>query len=184
MKFLDLVGLSTIKTHIDNIYQRKEIGKGLSTNDFTNDDKNKLNNLSSKAQSDWLETDIESATYIKHKPVNISEFNNDSNFITQSDVDERFNHLIGLAPEALDTLEEIADKLTNNDEIHTAIINTISDKVSKEELNNQIKSLLIQINELSNKIAILESRDQVKILTQEEYNNIENKDDHTLYIVP
>lgn len=58
-------------------------GKGLSTNDFTNADKEKLDSLSdsSKIQSNWTQIDSSEKDYIKNKPfgeVNIAiEFNGD-----------------------------------------------------------------------------------------------------------
>ena len=53
-------------------YVIKESGKGLSTNDFTNADKQKLDNLNANAepnvQSDWNESDTTSNAYILNKP--------------------------------------------------------------------------------------------------------------------
>lgn len=50
----------------------KVSGKGLSTNDYTNSDKNKLDLIESGAQqnvqSDWTETDTSSDAYINNKP--------------------------------------------------------------------------------------------------------------------
>ena len=50
----------------------KEEGKILSTNDYTNDDKNKLSSVEHGAQvniqSDWSQTDETKADYIKNKP--------------------------------------------------------------------------------------------------------------------
>lgn len=51
----------------------KIVGKGLSTNDYTTNEKNKLASIASGAevnvQSDWNQTDINSDAYIKNKPV-------------------------------------------------------------------------------------------------------------------
>ena len=51
----------------------KVVGKGLSTNDYTTNEKNKLAGIASGAevnvQSDWNQTDINSDDYIKNKPV-------------------------------------------------------------------------------------------------------------------
>lgn len=51
----------------------KIVGKGLSTNDYTTNEKNKLAGIASGAevnvQSDWNQTDINSDAYIKNKPV-------------------------------------------------------------------------------------------------------------------
>nr|DAL58277.1 MAG TPA_asm: hypothetical protein [Bacteriophage sp.] len=51
----------------------KIVGKGLSTNDYTTNEKNKLAGIASGAevnvQSDWNQIDINSDDYIKNKPV-------------------------------------------------------------------------------------------------------------------
>lgn len=60
----------------------KENGKGLSTNDFTNDLKTKLEGIAEGAevnvQADWNETDINSDAYIKNKPDNLVQ---DANYV-------------------------------------------------------------------------------------------------------
>lgn len=57
---------------ISSTYQKKESGKGLSTNDFTTTLKNKLDGIASGAevnvQADWNETNTSSDAYIKNKP--------------------------------------------------------------------------------------------------------------------
>lgn len=64
----------------------KEEGKGLSTNDYTDADKNKLASIAAGAgeneQSDWDVTDPSSDAFIKNKPTNVSDFTNDTGFIT------------------------------------------------------------------------------------------------------
>lgn len=51
----------------------KQVGKGLSTNDYTTDEKNKLAGIASGAevnvQSDWNQTSTSADDYIKNKPV-------------------------------------------------------------------------------------------------------------------
>ena len=46
-------------------------GKGLSTNDFTDEYKEKIDNLGPASQSDWEEDDPESPAYIQHKPTGL-----------------------------------------------------------------------------------------------------------------
>lgn len=64
----------------------KEEGKGLSTNDYTDSDKNKLDGIATNAevnvQSDWAIQDESSDAFIKNKPTKLSDFTNDSGFIT------------------------------------------------------------------------------------------------------
>lgn len=63
------------KTQIDSMlesYVLQEAGKGLSTNDFTTTEKNKLSGIAAGAevnvQSDWNITDTNSDAFIKNKP--------------------------------------------------------------------------------------------------------------------
>lgn len=74
-KFLDNSGLTyfwgKIQTLLNNKVD-KENGKGLSTNDYTGVDKNKLDNIEAGAevnvQSDWNQSDSSADDYIKNKP--------------------------------------------------------------------------------------------------------------------
>lgn len=107
-KYLDENGLlylwSKIKSHVQSVitnlnlsgtYVAKETGKGLSTNDYTTEEKNKLSNIQAGAevnvQANWTESSSTSDAYIKNKP-NIpsktSDLTNDSGFITTADVPE------------------------------------------------------------------------------------------------
>lgn len=56
------------------------------------------------------------------------------NIATKDDVEERIAEVIAGAPEALDTLKEIADALAHNQDEIGAIFDVISEKASKEEL--------------------------------------------------
>lgn len=60
----------------------------------------------------------------------------DSN--TKGSFRKTIKDLIGGAPEAYDTLKEIADKLKNNDDLYTAISNTIATKATTVALNEEI----------------------------------------------
>ena len=69
----------------------KEAGKGLSTNDFTTAEKDKLAGIAAGAevnvQSDWNVSDSSSDAYIKNKPTiptETSQLTNDSNFVSDA----------------------------------------------------------------------------------------------------
>lgn len=70
-------------------------------------------------------------------------------------IDNAINQLLNGAPEALDTLKELADALGNNDNFATYITNQIS------ELNNKITS---DYEQISRKVTSLSSQS-----TDEEY---------------
>lgn len=68
MNFLNKAGLERLWMHIILKLNRKVDkidGKNLSTNDFTNEDKEKLNSIK---QSDWAQTDETQLDFIKNKP--------------------------------------------------------------------------------------------------------------------
>ena len=72
-KAIDLEnGLPAIKTWVEGKFVEKEAGKGLSTNDYTTDEKTKLAGISAGAevnvQSDWNQTTATADDYIKNKP--------------------------------------------------------------------------------------------------------------------
>lgn len=80
-------------------------------------------------------------------PTNISQLNNDSQFITSSalssyitrdDVDSRIQNIIGTAPDALDTLEEIAYSLDNDPNLKNTLTNLINTKADKEYVDYEI----------------------------------------------
>lgn len=107
-KFIGETGLiylwSKIKNYVAGVisdlnlsgtYVAKENGKGLSSNDYTTTEKNKLagieNGAEANVQANWAETDSTDDAFIKNKP-NIpsktSQLTNDSGFITTADIPE------------------------------------------------------------------------------------------------
>lgn len=105
-KYLDSTGLThlwaKIKSYVSayitsldlgGTYVAKEDGKGLSTNDYTTAEKNKLNGIAEGAevnvQSDWNATSGDALILNKPSiPSKTSEITNDSGYITISDVPE------------------------------------------------------------------------------------------------
>ncbi|EKD22675.1 MAG: hypothetical protein ACD_84C00013G0001, partial [uncultured bacterium] len=64
------------------------------------------------------------ATLISGIPTNVSQLTNDSNFLSEAQVDTKIQNIIGLAPANLNTLVEIASAL-NNDANAAANITTL-----------------------------------------------------------
>lgn len=60
---------------VSELFVKKEAGKGLSTNDYTTEEKNKLAGIAAGAevnvQADWNETTTTSDAYIKNKPTSM-----------------------------------------------------------------------------------------------------------------
>lgn len=71
-KYLNDTGLQYFYNRLRNVFQLQENGKGLSSNDYTTSEKDKLAGIAAGAevnvQSDWNVTDISSDAYIKNKP--------------------------------------------------------------------------------------------------------------------
>ena len=61
-----------------------EEGKGLSTNDLTDELKAQYDKAEENVQSDWDETDETVDSFIKGKPTKLSDFDNDEEFITKA----------------------------------------------------------------------------------------------------
>ena len=83
-------------------------------------------------------------------PTKVSELENDSTYQTASDVDNRINQIIGAAPEALDTLEEIANKLSDNDDAVAAITTQIAEKASVTDLAKETEARSLADTNLQN----------------------------------
>lgn len=83
-------------------------------------------------------------------PTKVSELENDSDYQTASDVDNRINQIVGAAPEALDTLEEIANKLADNDDVVAAITTQISEKASVTDLAEETNARSLADTNLQN----------------------------------
>ena len=96
MAFLDKNGLIYIKTKLDILFNNKVDkvdGKGLSTNDYTTEEKTKLAGIASGAEvnvnADWNAQSGDAQ--ILHKPTiptKTSDLTNDSGFITTDDIPE------------------------------------------------------------------------------------------------
>lgn len=92
-KFLDNNGLLYFWQQIKNKFVAQEAGKGLSTNDYTTEEKNKLATIADGAEAnvnaDW--NAVSGDAQILNKPTipsKTSELTNDSGFITSNDIPE------------------------------------------------------------------------------------------------
>lgn len=94
-KIKNYVAKSITDLHLGDTYVAKESGKGLSTNDYTTAEKNKLSGIATGAevnvQSNWAESNSSADSFIQNKPSipsKTSDLTNDSGYITISDVPE------------------------------------------------------------------------------------------------
>lgn len=97
--------------------------------------KSEIPSLSGYATETWVNKQgFAKTSQIPSVPTNISSFTNDSGYQTSSQVDSRINEIIGSAPAALDTLEEIAEALNNDPDFASSITTLISQKADKSEI--------------------------------------------------
>jgi len=87
----DTLRVSQIKaeSNFNELYTNKVdkvVGKGLSDTNFTQAEKDKLAGLTEggQVQADWGQGDDLEPDFVKNKPVNVSEFNNDSQYVTDT----------------------------------------------------------------------------------------------------
>ena len=107
------------KTEADDLLDDKVDkvnGKGLSTEDYTPAEKNKLSNIEAGAevnvQSDWNESDSTDDAYIKNKPsipTATSDLTNDSNFVSDSDYVHTDNNYTSAEKSKLSGIESGAE---------------------------------------------------------------------------
>lgn len=136
----------------------KVSGMGLSHNDYTDADKSKLDGIQDGA----------------NLVTKVSELQNDSGFVTEADVNQAINDLIGAAPEALDTLKELADALGDDPDFAGTITRKITalteqlnaEKAAREAADSNLDTKLNQ--EIANR---QQADDRVKGMVDAEITN-------------
>ena len=67
-------------------------------------------------------------------PTNVSAFANDAEYQTKANVNDAIQAVVGAAPEALNTLGEIAEKLKDGDDVVAALTATVSTKANSADV--------------------------------------------------
>lgn len=123
-KYLDDNGLLYFWQKIKMTFVQSESGKGLSSNDYTTTEKNKLSGIEAGAQvnvkPDWNAASGSSAE-ILNKPSNLSDFTNDSGFITAASP-----ALTGTPTTPTPTSGADNNQIANTEFVNDAIANAIS----------------------------------------------------------
>jgi len=147
----------SLNTKVDKI-----VGKGLSTNDYTNEEKNKLNSLGTASQYNV-------GTAVGNIPVidetgkipsvllpTIDEGDSADAALeaAKAYTDTKVANLVNSAPETLDTLGELATALEENDEVVEALNAAIGNKSDKEHTHTiaNVDGLQNSLNTINNKI--------------------------------
>lgn len=163
MKYLDENGLlyviQKVKTWLSAKVDKVD-GKGLSTNDYTTAEKTKLAGLSNytlpSASASTLggvkvgaglaiDNGVLSATgggtadsvdwsNVQNRPTNVSDFTNDVGYQTATQVNAIIEDVIGSAPDALNTLEELSQALGDDPNFATTITTELGKKVNTTDL--------------------------------------------------
>lgn len=105
----------------DELLVKKEEGKELSSNDFT----------------DELKAKLEGIEEFANRITNVSQLVNDSKFQTEEEVKAAIESIIGSAPDVLDTLKEIAEALGNDPNFATTITKKLA--ALAEQINQEIE---------------------------------------------
>ena len=133
-------------------------GMGLSHNDYTDAEKNKLDGIQEGA----------------NRITKVSELENDSGFATEADVNDALEKLIGAAPEALDTLKELAAALGNDPDFAGTItrkITALTEQLNAEKASREAADTLID-TKLNQEITNRQKGDElVKTLVETEITN-------------
>lgn len=133
-KYLDYDGLIYYHSKVEGLLDGKVdkvTGKGLSTNDYTTAEKNKLAGIAAGAevnvQSNWNETNTGSDAFILNKPTKLSQFTNDGD---------------GTEDSAYATIEYVT---TNGGKINTVKVNGAALPVTDKAVDVTVPTKLSQL---------------------------------------
>ena len=150
------------KTYADNTYAKKtEVESSISElNSALADVRSAINGIDLTELSDKIDV-------LEQAQENFLTANDIQNFVTANDVqtivNNRVEQIIGEAPEALDTLKEIADKLGDDDNALSAITETLAEKANsedvytKDEVDNIVNGLSEIVETQTQQIETLQS---------------------------
>lgn len=150
----------------NDVYLRKNKvdkieGKGLSTNDYTNSDKDKLAGIEERANK-YVHPETHTADIITqdttHRFVTDTEKETWNNSLNNAKdyadatyqqatgyTDNKIAELINGAPETLDTLKEVADAIEENESVVEALDAAIGKKANQAELDTHINNSVIHV---------------------------------------
>ena len=126
----------------------KVTGKGLSTNDYTTAEKNKLAGIASGAevnvQANWTETSSTSDAYIKNKPSipsKTSDLTNDSDFVSDASYVHTDSNFTAAEKTKLAGIAAGATNVTVDSSMSDSSTNPVQNSVVKTYIDNAIGSI-------------------------------------------
>lgn len=142
----------------DELLVKKEEGKELSSNDFT----------------DELKAKLEGIEEFANRITNVSQLVNDSKFQTEEEVKAAIEDIIGSAPDVLDTLKEIADALGNDPNFATTITKKLA--ALAEQINQEVEDRTNAVSQVQGDLDTKYQELSSKITLQTENLNKEISD--------
>lgn len=142
----------------DELLVKKEEGKELSSNDFT----------------DELKAKLEGIEEFANRITNVSQLVNDSKFQTEEEVKAAIESIIGSAPDVLDTLKEIADALGNDPNFAATITKKLA--ALAEQINQEIEDRTEAVSQVQGDLDTKYQELSSKITLQTENLNKEISD--------
>lgn len=142
----------------DELLVKKEEGKELSSNDFT----------------DELKAKLEGIEEFANRITNVSQLVNDSKFQTEEEVKAVIESIIGSAPDVLDTLKEIADALGNDPNFATTITKKLA--ALAEQINQEVEDRTNAVSQVQGDLDTKYQELSSKITLQTENLNKEISD--------
>lgn len=142
----------------DELLVKKEEGKELSSNDFT----------------DELKAKLEGIEEFANRITNVSQLVNDSKFQTEEEVKAAIEGIIGSAPGVLDTLKEIADALGNDPNFATTITKKLA--ALAEQINQEVEDRTNAVSQVQGDLDTKYQELSSKITLQTENLNKEISD--------
>lgn len=142
----------------DELLVKKEEGKELSSNDFT----------------DELKAKLEGIEEFANRITNVSQLVNDSKFQTEEEVKAAIEGIIGSAPDVLNTLKEIADALGNDPNFATTITKKLA--ALAEQINQEVEDRTNAVSQVQGDLDTKYQELSSKITLQTENLNKEISD--------
>ena len=118
----------------------------------------------------YVHPETHPASMITGLPTKVSELENDKKYQTANEVAKAISDLVKLAPDTLNTLEELANALGNDPHFATTIMTMLGEKASKADLNTKVDVVAGKMlssndftNELKTKLESLSNYDDSKL---------------------
>lgn len=132
-----------------------------------------LSNVPASAQftdTVYVHPETHPASMITGLPTKVSELENDKKYQTANEVAKAISDLVKLAPDTLNTLEELANALGNDPHFATTIMTMLGEKASKADLTTKVDVVAGKMlssndftNELKTKLESLSNYDDSKL---------------------